>query len=82
MPFWRYHGTDTLTAHSQSVLFPCGSNIMQTQCCTAWRVGGDCARLNRTDAEEAQPFIARILPPEEIDEGTKPKQETLQYEVI
>ena len=45
------------------------------------RIDGDYAWLRRTDADTEPVYIARALLPEGINEGTKLKQEFLQYEI-
>ena len=46
---------------------------METKYYIVARIDGDCAWLNRTDAEEEPLFLSRAHLPEEIDEGTKLK---------
>ena len=55
---------------------------METRYYIVARLDGDYAWLKMMDAEEEPLFIARALLPEEIDEGTKQKDEMLQYEII
>ena len=55
---------------------------METKYYIVDRIEGDYAWLRRTDSEAEPVFIARALLPEGIDEGTKLKQEFLQYEII
>ncbi len=55
---------------------------METKYYIVDRIEGDYAWLRRTDIEAEPVFIARALLPEGIDEGTKLKQEFLQYEII
>ena len=46
------------------------------------RIDGDYAWLRREDEKEDLIFVARALLPEGINEGTKLKQEFLQYEIV
>ena len=46
------------------------------------RIDGDYAWLRREDKKEDLIFVARALLPEGINEGTKLKQEFLQYEIV
>ena len=55
---------------------------METKSFIVARIDGDYAWLKRMDAEGEPLLIARVLLPEEIDEGTKLKYEMLQYEII
>ena len=56
---------------------------MQTFYYTVVSIDGDYANLKRTDIEsENIKLVARALLPEGINEGTNPKYEMLQYEII
>ena len=55
---------------------------METKYYIVDRIDGDYAWLRRTDKEEDPIYIARALLPEGIAEGTKLKQEFLQYEIV
>ena len=55
---------------------------METKYLVVDRIDGDYAWLKRTDKDGDPVYIARALLPDGIDEGTKLKQEFLQYEVV
>jgi len=55
---------------------------METKFFVVDRIDGDYAWLKRTDKEAEPVYIARALLPEGADEGTKLKQEFLDYEVV
>lgn len=55
---------------------------METKFFVVDRIDGDYAWLKRTDKEAEPVYIARALLPGGADEGTKLKQEFLDYEVV
>ena len=55
---------------------------METKYYVVDRIDGDYAWLKRTDDDAEPILVARALLPGEINEGTRLKQEFLQYEII